>query len=391
MYVERSIKDRFQKIASIYNIVAIVGPRQAGKTTFLKESAKGRDAPYLLFDDPDVRDLFNSDIKKFDTHYLEGHELAVLDEVQYGQDAGGKLKFLADTGRHIWITSSSQTILGTDVLSWLVGRVSIVGMYPFSLEEYLRAKNIKEAAKSTMQRLVWEHIAYGGYPKVALEGDPEMKKTILRDLYETMVLKDVSRTFSINDLRALESFTKYLSHSIGNTLVYGKIATEMGLSFPTVKKYLDAMEKSYLIYLTPPFFTNKRKEVTKQPKVYFIDTGLRNAIANDYPLTLENSGKLFENYVLSELMKAGYVVKHWQSKGGAEVDFIVEINGKPIPIEVKLKTPSVIERSFRTFIEAYKPVKAFVVSYEGEHSVSEIDGCKVSITDVPGLIKALGG
>ncbi|MFH0737441.1 MAG: DUF4143 domain-containing protein, partial [Candidatus Micrarchaeota archaeon] len=221
--------------------------------------------------------------------------------------------------------------------------------------------------------------------------DPEMKKTILRDLYETMVLKDVSRTFSINDLRSLESFARYLSHSVGNTLVYGKLATEMGISFQSVKKYLDAMEKSYLIALVPPFFTNKLKEVTKQPKAYFVDTGLRNAIANDYPLTLENSGKLFENYVFSELLKAGHTIKHWQTKGGAEVDFVVEVDGKPIPIEVKLKAPSAIERSFRTFIEAYKPANAFVVSYEGEHSASEIDGCTVSITDVSGLIKALGG
>ncbi|NYZ73987.1 ATP-binding protein [Candidatus Micrarchaeota archaeon] len=391
MYVERAILDQFNSVSSIYAVSALVGPRQGGKTTFLRELVKGKNAAYLMFDDPDIKGLFDEDIKKFESQYLEGHDFAVLDEVQYGKDAGGKLKYLADKGRRIWITSSSQVILAKDVLSWLVGRVTILRLYPFSLPEFMRAKNQKEAAQPVMRRLIWEHAVYGGYPKVVTTDGPDMKKTILRDLYELMVLKDVAKTFSIDDIGSLERFARYLSHSMGNVLVYGKAASDMGLSFQTVKKYLDAMERSYLICRVEPFFTNKLKEVTKQSKVYFVDTGLRNAIANDFPSDLEERGKLFENYVFTELLKLGLKVKYWQKKSRAEVDFIVEKNDSPVPLEVKLSPRAAkIERSLRSFIEAYKPKMAIVVSYDGVPAETSLNGCRVVFTDVPGLAGLLG-
>ncbi|MCI0503518.1 ATP-binding protein [Candidatus Micrarchaeota archaeon] len=392
MYVERDIREKFVSASSVYSIAALVGPRQAGKTTLLKELVKGRNAPYLMFDDPDVRGLFDEDIKKFESQYLEGSGLAVLDEVQYGKDAGAKLKYLADRGRTLWITSSSQTLLSKDVLSWLVGRATIMRLYPFSFSEFMRAKGQKEHTEAIIRRLVWEHIVYGGYPKVATTEGTDMKKTILRDLYELMVLKDVAKTFSIDDIGSLERFVRYLTHSIGNVLVYGKAASDMGLSFQTVKKYLDAMERSYLICRVGPFFSNKLKEVTKQPKIYFADTGLRNAIANDFPQDMSERGKLFENYVFSELLKLGFTVKYWQTKAKAEVDFVLETDGVPIPIEVKLSpTNGKIERSLRSFIDAYRPKLALVVSYNGSPGETRVGGCRVVFTDVPGLARHLGG
>lgn len=390
MYIERDIKERFGQVSSAYNLVAVVGPRQAGKTTFLKERVRGTNAAYLVFDDPDVRALFDEDVKRFENQYLEGHDAAVLDEVQYGKEAGRKLKYLADKGRKLWITSSSQTLLGKEVLSWLVGRVSIVRLYPFSFSEFMKARGQKEATPAIIKRSVWEHQAYGGYPKVVLSDDPRIKETLLRDLYETMVLKDVARTFGIEDIRSLEAFSHYLSHSVGNVIVYGKVSSQMGISFQTVKKYLDAMEMSYLVVRIRPFFTNKLKELTKQPKVYFIDTGLRNAIANEFNAP-ENDGKLFENYILGELLKMNLQVKYWQTKGGAEVDFVVEKEGTVIPVEVKLNVSAPrAERSLRAFISAYKPKLAVVVFHEGMQGEIEVDGCRVIFTDTAGLAKAFG-
>lgn len=390
MYLERDLKARFEPVTSSYPLVALIGPRQAGKTTFLKEEVKGRDAVYLMFDDPDIRSLFDEDVKKFESQYLEGHEFAVLDEVQYGKDAGAKLKYLADKGRKLWLTSSSQTILGKEVLSWLVGRISLLRLYPFCLAEFMKAKGQKEMTPQIARRIVWEHVVYGGYPKVVLTDENGMKKTILKDLYELMVLKDVARTFSIDDLGSLEKFSRYLSHSIGNVVVYGKLAGDIGISYQTVRKYLNAMEKSYLIMLVEPFFTNKLKEVTKQPKIYFLDTGLRNAIANVFPERLEGEGKLFENYVLSELVKSGFFPKHWLTKTGAEVDFIIEKGGSLIPVEVKLRaTAGKVERSMRSFISAYKPKVALVVSFEAEAGKCDIEGCRVVFTDVHGMLGIL--
>ncbi|MBN2066518.1 MAG: ATP-binding protein, partial [Candidatus Thermoplasmatota archaeon] len=298
MYVKRDIKSKFDKISNSYNMVAVVGARQAGKTTFLKKQIENKNASYILFDDPDARSLFEEDIKKFERQFISSYNIAVLDEVQYCKDAGRKLKYLVDSDHKLWITSSSEIILSKEILSFLVGRVSIIKLFPFSFKEFLVARTQKELTTKILDRMIWEHATYGGYPKVVLTDDVEIKKTILSDLYDTMLLKDVARTFSIDDIRSLEEFSKYLAFSIGDILSYDTISSNLNMSFQTVKKYLDAMEKSYLIYRVLPYFTNKKKEIIKQPKLYFVDTGLRNSISKDFNVKL--NGKLFENYVLTE-------------------------------------------------------------------------------------------
>lgn len=389
MYIERDIKARLEKVAGISSIVALVGARQAGKTTFLKEQAKGRKSSYVLFDDPDVRGIFEEDIKKFERQYIEGHDVSVLDEVQYCKDAGIKLKYLTEMGHKIWLTSSSEVILGKDILSFLVGRVSVLRMYPFSFHEFLASKSQTETIAAITKRNVWEHMTYGGYPKVVMTGDTESKKIILSDLYETMVLKDIARAFSLQDIGALEQFTRLMALSVGEIVSYDTVSSTLKLSFQTVKKYFDAAEKSYLMKMALPFFTNKSKEITKQPKVYFIDTGLRNAVVRGFPA--EPSGKLFENYVFSETLKGGFTPKYWRTKAGAEVDFVVEYdNGTVIPIEVKLTAePRKIERGLRSFIEEYGPKKAVVVTYGGSSGETKVGSCRVVFTDIPGMIAAL--
>jgi len=379
MYIEREIIKKFKKVIKAYPVVAIVGPRQAGKTTFLKECSKGLNSSYLVFDDPDIRDIFEEDIKKFENQYLEGHELSVLDEVQYCRDSGRKLKYLADKGRKLWITSSSEIILSKEVLSYLVGRVSILKLYPFSITEYLSLKGQKELTAQILTRHVEEHIQYGGYPKVAITEDIELKKIILKDLYDTMVLKDIARTFSIDDIRSLEDFVKYLALNIGCLLSYDTISNDLKLSFQTVKKYMDAMEKSYLMVKVPPYYTNKTKEITKQPRVYFLDTGLRNVIIKQF--NVEPDGKLFENYVFSELTKLGFTPKYWRTKSKAEVDFIIQDGKDIIPIETKLNADKA-EKSMQSFIEAYKPKKALIVTLKGKMSKMKVNKCDVHFTNV---------
>lgn len=388
MYVKRDMKERFHKVSEHYNMVALVGARQSGKTTFLKHHMNSHDSSYVLFDDPDVRGLFEEDIKKFETQYVEGYDLSVLDEVHYCDEAGRKLKYLVDMGHNIWITSSSEMILSRDILSYLVGRVSVLKLYPFSYDEFLRGKGQKASTKKIKRRNVWEHIKFGGYPKVVLTEDTEMKKTLLSDLYETMLLKDVARTFSIDDINSLERCAKYLASISSGILNYSKMAGNIGISFQTLKKYLDAMEKSYLIKRVPPYYTNRRKELTKQPKVYFVDTGLRNSVINDF--NSEPDGEVFENYVFSELIKKGYDVRYWRSKSKAEVDFIVDTDNILIPIEVKLKASTgKISKSLRSFINTYEPETAILVTYKGEAGEMDVDGCRVIFTDVVNMHKFL--
>ncbi|MFO7990765.1 MAG: ATP-binding protein [Thermoplasmata archaeon] len=390
MYVERDIGDKFTKISEHYNMIAVVGARQAGKTTFLKHQMDPAVSSYVLFDDPDARGLFEEDIKKFEIQYVDGYDLSVLDEVHYCEGAGQKLKYLVDTGNDIWITSSSEIILAKDILSYLVGRVSVIKLYPFSYHEFIRAKGQKASTTKIRDRNIWEHIRYGGYPKVVLTDDKEMKKKILKDLYETMLLKDIARTFSIQDINSLELSAKYLTSISSSILTYNKMTNNIDISFQTLKKYLDAMEKSYLIKRVPPFYTNKRKELTKQPKIYFLDTGMRNIIANDF--RVEAQGELFENYVFSELLKKGYDIKYWRSKSKAEVDFIVEQENGIIPIEVKSSWDvESISKSLRSFINTYEPTLALIVTYKGDKGGTEVDGCRIVTTDVVEMHEYLSG
>lgn len=387
MYVNRRIKEKFRKISREYSVTAMVGARQAGKTTFLKKQMSS-EMSYLLFDDPDVRELFEDDIKKFEKQHIAGHRISILDEVHYCKEAGRKLKYLADKGHKLWITSSSENILRKEVLSHLVGRVSILRLYPFSLPEFFRAKKQKEMTSKILQRSIWEHLTYGGYPRVVLTKDVELKKTILSDLHDTMLLKDMAKSFKINDMKALEDLSRYLSFSIGDLLAYEKISSKLDMSYQTVKKYLDAMEKSYLITRVQPFYTNKTKEISKSPKIYFLDLGIRNVISGKFKS--EPSGKVFENYVLTELIKMGFFPKHWRSKTKAEVDFVVEKDSEVIPIEVKTKAKKGrIGRSFRAFIERYNPKRAFIVSYKGEESSTEVSGCRVIYANIMQLRKTL--
>jgi predicted AAA+ superfamily ATPase len=388
MYVEREIKQKFEKLKKVYSILALVGARQCGKTTFLKEHVKSIKSNYLLFDDPDIRRLFENDLKKFEKLYLEGFDLALFDEVQYCKDAGRNLKYFADSGRKIWLTSSSEAILNKEVLSYLVGRVSILKLYPFSLGEFINAKNQKAFDNKILERLIWEHAIFGGYPKAVLEKEIEIKKIILKDLYDTMVLKDTARVFSIDDISSLEEMIKYLAVKTSKILSYNDSSRDLSLPFQTIKKYLNALEKSYLLKRVKPFFKNKLKEITKQPKIYFIDTGLRNSIINSF--NPELSGELFENYVFCELVKIELEPKYWRTKSGIEIDFIIEREKEIIPIEVKIKEQESGLSSLYSFIDIYKPKKAFIVSYNSESKkIENFNGCKIISCNVLELVKEL--
>lgn len=377
MYVKRDIQGQFDKLAPVYPIIAVVGPRQAGKTTFLKAQDRGT---YILFDDPDVREMFNEDVKKFQRQYLEGKEVAILDEVQQGQDPGQKLKYLADTGHKMWITASSETLLSSKVLSYLVGRVSILRLFPFSFPEFLTYKGHKESTPQIIARESEEHVMYGGYPKVVTTPDTDIKKTILKDLYETMILKDIARAFSIEDISSLERFVHYLAINTGGQLSYETISKTINISYQTIQKYLDAMEKSYLIFRVKPYFTNKNKELSKREKIYLLDTGLRNSIARKYAF----DGKVFENYIAAELFKMGLAPRYWLAKTRAEVDFVIEQSNEIIPIEVKI-SEKVISKGMHAFISHYRPKKAYYILHKGSPQVVKIDGCTIRFIQIDRL------
>ena len=389
VYIERDIKRAFMRATENYGIVALVGARQAGKTTFLKKHMRAHNTKYVLFDDLVARTQFNDEFKQFELEYVSGFDLTVLDEVHYGEEAGTKLKYLVDTGNRLWVTASSELLLGREVLSYLVGRVKVLRLHSFNFPEFLRAKGHKVLPAVARSGLVSEHIIYGGYPRVVLSDDTEFKRDYLTDLLETLLLKDVARTFGLRTMTNLEKLTRYLALSPGILMNKETASSDLEINRHTLTQYLDAMEKSYIIHRVSPFYTNKRKEMVKQQKVYFLDTGLRNAIVNDFRPEID--GHVFEDYVLTELLKMGYKPKYWRTRAKAEVDFIID-EEDVIPIEVKSHMdPRRVKKSLRSFIESYEPQRAYVVGLRGTSGETEVNTCKVIFTDLPGLWEHLTG
>jgi len=389
MYVQRDLTGRFERSADAFKMVAMVGPRQAGKTTFLRKIGAQHHAVYRTFDDPDVRSTFDEDVKRFDMQYISITGPTILDEVTYATDPGIDLKFLADNGRKLWVTASSQSLLESSVLSHLVGRVSILTMYPFSLPEMLRARGNVPAKGTILDRAIWEHITYGGYPDVVLSEDVEMKRTILANLLTTMRIRDISNAFAIDDERSLELLVRTLAADPGGLVEYDRLCAVVGISFPTLKKYLAALEKGYLVHTVRPHFSNRTREITKRPRVYFLDTGILNTINSSFPTHVD--GRVYETYVLTELVKAGLPVRFWRARSKAEVDFVVESKGRHVPIEAKLRaSPRKVESGLRAFIRQYSPEKAYVVSLHGEHGVTQVDGCTITYLGILELLGILG-
>jgi hypothetical protein len=380
MYVERDIEDHFNLISKKKKTIALVGPRQAGKTTLLKNRITDG-ISFLLFDDPDIRDQFQEDIKLFQHKYLQGNEITIMDEIQVCKGAGSKLKYLVDTGNTIWMTSSSEALLGKEVLSFLVGRVSILRLFPFSLIEVIKSKKVPPTTTPELKRTIMELASFGGYPDVVLDQDPRSKTITLKNLYETMVLKDVSKVFNLNDIGALERTILYLSNNYTGLLNTDNMTRSLSISYKTLMSYLNAIEKSYIVKIVRPYFTNPNKELIKQPKIYFIDNGLRNVISGN--MNLDIDGASFENLVFTELLKMGYEPKYWRKKTGSEVDFIVQFGNEMIPIEVKINTHgNKIESGLRSFIRLYSPSKAYVVCFDGEPEKKKINGTEIIFLDL---------
>lgn len=388
MYVERDKQDDIHRMSKATGIVAVVGPRQSGKTTLLRHMMP-KGTSYVLFDDPTARRLFEERLEEFEVQYIKDRPLALLDEVHYCSEAGTRLKYLVDVGNKLWVTSSSEVLMGRDVLSYLVGRVSVHRLLPFNLREFLRAKDQRVLTPEIEEARVREHMNFGGYPNVVLADGADVKAKLLEDLRLTMVMRDMARNFSINNLGDIEWLALYLAQDPGSLVSIEDMASRLGVSRPTVKKYLVAMEKSYLVHLMRPFFTNKRKELVKQRRAYFLDTGLRNAIAKEFDK--EPTGHLFENYVMTELLKMGLEPRYWRTKSKAEVDFVIERGRDVVPIEVKLQLGRKVGSGLRSFISSYEPDTAIVVGLKGEEGSKDVNGCDVRFLRVAGLWKELTG
>lgn len=380
-------------------ITVIVGPRQAGKTTLLlqlKNELLQRgilDKQIFLFNLDLVTDLQVLQSQEEFTRFIKARTgkdklYFLIDEVQRMNEPGRFFKGIFDLKLNVKfvLTGSSSLSLRAKFKEPLTGRKRVFHLYPFSFCEYLRAVapkteqflNGPELSLVDKQRIILnfkDFCLYGGYPRSVLEKDLDEKVQILKEIYSSYIEKDVVGLLQIQNQLEFSRFVSLVANQIGQLVNVNEVANTLKLNRKMVESFLDTLELTFVLKRVPPFFRNYRKELTKMPKVYFLDTGLRNlGIDNFLPFDKRvDRGVLLENAVFSEIFKmTEKKIYFWRTRDKSEVDFVFLISEQDIaPIEVKAATLSSPEftRSFRNFIDHYNPKRAFVVNFGLEKEV----------------------
>jgi len=380
-YITRDLEKTIQKYLTLPQIIAIVGPRRSGKTTLIGHlQADLADSIYLSFEDQKVLALFNHDIETFVELYVRKNCYIFLDEFHYASEGGKQLKYIFDffPDKKIIISGSSSLDLMVKAIKYLVGRIIHFELFPFSFKEFLKAKTpellpVLEKGKlvdnsplhETLFKQWQEYLLFGGYPEVVLQSDKEIKIKLLEGIYNTYLLREIKDVLGLTSDFKFVKLLKALSLQIGNLINYNELSELSGYDHKTLKTRLNVLEKTYITSFVYPFFRYKRTEIVKNPKVYFLDSGLRNFIIDNFqPLDLRiDSGALCENYLLTALKRKNLTLNFWRTKNKMEIDFIVQKNGGILPIEVKCsENLRRIPRAFYSFARNYKFEKGMIFS-----------------------------
>lgn len=333
----------------------IFGPRQAGKTTLLKDyldSQKGK-IKYKLEsgDDVIVEEAISSrDFAKI-KKYAKGHELIAIDEAQKIKNVGLGLKIMVDEipGIKIIATGSSSFELAGQVGEPLTGRKINLTLYPVSQMELGNLYNNYD-----LESRLEEFMVYGSYPEVAANDDVDEKRRILNEIVGSYLLKDVLEMEKVKGSKVLLDLLRLLAFQVGSEVSLSELGRQLGLDYKTVERYLDLFEKSFIIYNLRGFSRNLRKEITKKSKYYFLDNGVRNAIiANFNSFNLRDDvGKLWENFIFTEMIKSGsyknrYANRYfWRTWDKKEIDYIEEREGKLFAYEFKWNDKAKMPKEF---------------------------------------------
>lgn len=382
-FIERKLLATIEKYLPQREYLAIVGPRQAGKTTLLEIIQKRHsEASYLTFENRKILALFEEDIDSFLSLYCRNKKLLLIDEFQYAEKGGRNLKYIYDTlkGLKIVITGSSSLELKAQVGKYMVGRIFFFNLWPLSFSEFLSFKdpNLEKTYQekkfllakpppplpktqsdplsSHFLPLFEEYLTFGGYPRVVTGEKTEDKKTILNNIVSTYLMRDVRGFLQIENETSYLKLISALALQIGNLYNLKELSDTTKANYRKLVSYLESLRQTFVICDLAPFYTNPRIELTKTPKVYFTDLGLRNAVIENFsPLEKRTDrGALAENFVFNALTDQGERLKFWRTKSKAEIDFVVKKEDQVIPCEVKYQPKaSPIPKPFYSFLEKY--------------------------------------
>ncbi len=361
--LESKIKERFHSGRAII----LYGARRVGKTTLIKTiSEKLEKVAYFNADLATDRDLWAAKSLDYLRAVLKDYKFIVIDEAQNIPDIGQVLKILVDNFPDVQViaTGSSSFDLTQKAGEPLTGRKWEFNLYPLTFYEIMQHYGLLEARRKLEQILT-----FGSYPEVLLK--PQYAEDILLELVSSYLLKDVFAWAGIKKPDKIFTLLKALAYQVGSQVSYSELSRLTGLDSTTVERYIDLLEKNFVVFRLSPFSRNLRKELKKAKKIYFWDVGIRNAIIQDFSAfgvrQPEEQGKLWENFVISEIIKherhsggkANFYF--WRTRDGAEVDLLRVANSQIYAYEIKLHKRARLPQSF---VDAYKPANFQNVTLE---------------------------
>ena len=343
MKIKRLIKEKIiENIRNTNKISIIYGPRQVGKTTLSKEIVADLKLNTLSInvDQGKYIDILSSrDLVKMDS-LITGYELLFIDEAQRIPNIGINLKILHDERPDLKIiaTGSSSFDLANKISEPLTGRVWSYNLFPLA---FCELKNIY--SNFELNDLLESALVYGTYPEIFLAGNFKDKEDRLGEISQSYLYKDILDLQDVRKANKITSLLKLLSFQIGSEVSLQELADKLDISRETVERYIDLLEKSFIIFRLSGLSRNLRKEVSKMDKIYFYDLGIRNAVIDNFkPLQDRiDVGALWENFLIVERMKYLSYTRQknsryfWRTHTGAELDYIEEYGGKLFAYEMK--------------------------------------------------------
>lgn len=413
--IKRSIFSELKQHLAKKEISFIVGPRQAGKTflmILLKDflEKQGEKTVFLNLDIESDKQFFVSQTKlvqKIQLEFGKDKGYVFIDEIQRKEDAGVFLKGIYDMNLpYKFIVSGSGSVeLKEKIHESLTGRKRVFELTTLSFEEFVNFKTgycyEKRLAdffaldKIKTEELLQEYLNFGGYPRVVLESSLGEKRKLIDEVYQSYLLKDISYLLAVQKTEAFSNLVKVLAGQIGSLVNFSELAATLGISVKTVQNYIWYLQETYILQKALPYFKNLRKEITKTPRFYFNDLGLRNYVLEEFGNVASHRdiGFVFENFIFNilraKIINTSGKINYWRTKDGAEVDFVVNFEKKIIPVEVKyvdLVKPE-IPKPLRGFIAKYSPTKAFVVNLALQKS-ARINKTEVVFIPFYGLLRA---
>lgn len=375
--IVREAKTKLLQLSNSFKAIAVIGPRQAGKTTLVKSSFPNK--PYYSLENPDVRNFAIDDPRGFLQTMPKG---AILDEVQRVPQLFSYLQEILDNSSEkglFILTGSNNFLLQENISQTLAGRVAYLNLLPFTANELKLVNLLPETDEDVLFN--------GFYPPIF---DQNINPIDWMPNYiKTYIERDVRQIKNVTDLLIFEKFMRVLAGRTGQELNLTDICNEVDVSLKTIQSWIGILENSFIIYLLKPFHQNYNKTIVKRPKIYFYDTGLvcsflrisNTSQLESHPL----KGPIFETMIVIELVKKFTNIGinpplfYWRDKTGHEIDVIVDNDGNITPIEIK--SSKTINTAFFKHIKYWNNLSGndnSIVFYSGEQEQQRSDGTLIT-------------